>query len=161
MLFKELRDTRTKEQVMTKPHTKNNPGPHAILGKVEDDEPIFVIRAKDKYAASLVWLWTTMRELDQEDSEVIADAQQIFMAMLQWAKDNDVKVAGLGTAGLAAMCELIRVANFRVEKAPNEMTTVEQMRLFMSYTAFENPDAENIDPVTPLKDDGTGDHVEP
>lgn len=125
--------------------TKQNPGRFDCYAKAADDEPIFVLLARDKHAATLVWLWAVLRELDGEDPEKVAEARACCASMMDWARDHDRKVAGLGQAGLAAMIELIRTANHRVEGATNDATSDELMRLFLCKTEFEKPSVE--DPV--------------
>ena len=49
-----------------------------------------------------------------------------------------VPVVGLGQAGLAAMLELIRSANFSAKDAINAKTDDEAIRLFLSATEFES-----------------------
>ena len=43
---------------------KNN---DPCLEKVKDDEPIFVLRARDESAATLVWLWAALNDLPGDD----------------------------------------------------------------------------------------------
>ncbi len=44
--------------------TKNQPGEHDCYTKAEQDEPMFVLLARDKHAPALVWLWATSRKDD-------------------------------------------------------------------------------------------------
>lgn len=122
--------------------TKRNPGAFDCYASAEEDEPMFVLLARDKHAPTLVWLWATLRELDSEDPAKVAEARDCVAAMLNWAKDHDRKIVGLGQAGLAAVMELVRAANHSVENATNKPTDNEAMRLLLSYTAFEQPAAE-------------------
>ena len=117
--------------------TKNNPGAFDCYANAESDEPMFVLLGRDKHAPTLVWLWATLRELDGEDPAKVAEARDCVAAMLNWAKDHDRSVVGLGQAGLAAMMELVRTANHRVENATNDATRDEMMRLVLSRTKFE------------------------
>ncbi len=120
--------------------TKQNPGQFDCYANAADDEPMFVLLARDKHAPTLVWLWAVLRELDGEDPAKVAEARDCIAAMLTWARDHDRKVVGLAQAGLAAMFELIRVANFRVETASNEATGDDLMRLYLCKTEFEGLD---------------------
>lgn len=117
--------------------TKNNPGAFDCYANAENDEPMFILLGRDKHAPTLVWLWATLRELDGEDATKVAEARDCVAAMLMWAKDRDRSVVGLGQAGLAAVMELIRTANHRVENATNDVTSDEMMRLVLSRTKFE------------------------
>lgn len=42
--------------------TKSNPGPYDCLAKAEDDEPIFVLLARDPIGAELVALWAMLND---------------------------------------------------------------------------------------------------
>jgi hypothetical protein len=42
--------------------TKNNPGPYDCLAKAEDDEPIFVLLARDPIGAEMVALWSMLNQ---------------------------------------------------------------------------------------------------
>ncbi len=43
--------------------TKNNPSEYDCYANAEPDEPMFVLLGRDKHAPTLVWLWSTLREL--------------------------------------------------------------------------------------------------
>jgi hypothetical protein len=117
--------------------SKNNPGTFDCYTNAAPDEPMFVLLARDKHAPCLVWLWATLRELDGEKAEVVAEARACCFSMMRWAADHDRMTIGLGQAGLAAMLELIRSSNASVKNALNAKTGEEAMRLFMSATEFE------------------------
>lgn len=117
--------------------TKNNPGAFDCYANAHPDEPMFVLLARDKHAPTLVWLWATLRELDGEDPKKVTEARKCVADMLTWAKENDRQVVGIGQAGLAAVMELIRAANFSVADATNRRTGDEEMRAFLCYTQFE------------------------
>lgn len=57
--------------------------PNSCLNKARDDEPIFVLRAKDPIAAAVVRLWAAMAEFVHE-REKIGEARQFANAMDQW-----------------------------------------------------------------------------
>jgi len=124
--------------------TKNNPGAFDCYANAHPDEPMFVLLARDKHAPTLVWLWATLREIDQEDATKVEEARECVNDMLLWQAANDRKTIGIGTAALAAVFELMRAANAGVKNAPNAATTQEVVRLFLSESAFE--DAEAPDP---------------
>jgi hypothetical protein len=117
--------------------TKNNPGKYDCYANAEPDEPIFVLLGRDKHAPTLVWLWATLRQLDGEPQEVVTEARDCCISMMQWAKSHDRPVVGLGQAGLAAMFELICTANASVKESLSTATGNEAMRLFLSATEFE------------------------
>lgn len=117
--------------------TKANPGKFDCYAKAEPDEPIFTLRAKDKHAPTLVWLWAVLRELDGEPAEVVEEARECCLGMMRWAHDRNRTIVGLGQAGLAAMIELIRSANASAKDSLNEATGNEALRLFLSATEFE------------------------
>lgn len=121
---------------------KNDLGPEAVLDKVAVDEPSFVLRAKDKYAPTLVWLWSVMYALEYQDKDVVARAQDIFVKMLAYQSEHGIPVAGIGQSALAALCELIKVANFRVSNAPVEMSNDDKFRMFLCQTKLEVEDPE-------------------
>jgi hypothetical protein len=125
--------------------TKNNPGTFDCYTNAAPDEPMFVLLGRDKHAPTLVWLWAVLRELDDEKPEVVAEARECCLSMMRWAKDHNRSTVGLGQAGLAAMLELIRSANFRAKDAINAETDDEAMRLFLSATEFEqSEDAKSM-----------------
>lgn len=57
--------------------------PTSCLNKAEADEPIFVLRAKDKTAAQTVRLWATMAAGVHEHAK-IAEALALADRMDQW-----------------------------------------------------------------------------
>jgi hypothetical protein len=121
--------------------TKQNPGAFDCYANAADDEPMFVLLARDKHAPTLVWLWAVLRELDGENPEKVAEARLCVAEMMAWAKAHNRKVVGIGHAGLAALFELIRCANHAVDvSATNEATAIEHMRLFLCASEFEKPE---------------------
>lgn len=118
--------------------TKNNPGKFDCYANADPDEPMFVLLARDKHAVALIWLWCTLRELDNEDPTKVADARACADEMVAWAVEHKRKVCGMGHAGLAAMLELVRMANYAVKNAKNEPTSNEEaMRFFLALTTFD------------------------
>lgn len=125
--------------------TKNNPGAFDCYAKAEPDEPLFVLLARDKHAPTLIWLWAVMRELDGEDPAKVREAQECAVAMMAWANERGRSVVGIGQAGLAAMCEMIRTINDANRKlgpnGTNDETSLEMMRRFLTACEFEKGDA--------------------
>lgn len=118
--------------------TKNEPGKKDCYLNAEPDEPIFTLLGRDRHAPTLVWLWATLRELDGEPAENVAEARECCFAMMKWASDHDRKVIGLGQAVLAGALELIRAANAGVKNATNEATGLEVLRRYLAETTFED-----------------------
>lgn len=123
--------------------TKNNPGQFDCYANAEPDEPMFVLLGRDRHAPTLVWLWATLRELDEEEPAKIVEARHCAAAMLKWAHDHGRPVVGTGQAALAGVMELVRAVNAaahqlrRGEPSTNQPTTLEIMRIFMAETSFE------------------------
>lgn len=58
--------------------TKNNPGDVDYYAKAEDDEPLFVLMARDPMAPYLVRLWAQARLLAATDQYQANRAQHAF-----------------------------------------------------------------------------------
>lgn len=54
------------------------------LGKAADDEPVFVIRAQDKFAPVLVRLWAELVVNESGNSKKTADAMILASEMQKW-----------------------------------------------------------------------------
>ncbi len=145
--------------------TKNNPGAFDCYANAHPDEPMFVLLARDKHAPCLIWLWATLRELDHEDPVKVAEARACVDAMLEWQANNGRDSVGLGQAGLAAMFELIRSANWGLKEAKNVPTGDDVARLFLSQADVKlaEPPAEALDRLfdparMPAREDGWAHH---
>lgn len=75
--------------------TKQNPGPFDCYAKLKDDEPYFVLRAKDPDAPALVEAWARARTLRGAVTDPtgpinpkIEEARQTAEAMRAWRKAN-------------------------------------------------------------------------
>ena len=69
--------------------TKANPGDYDCYANAEDDEPMFVLLARDKYAPALVFLWAHLRstiEHSSDDGDQILEATECAVAMMEWRK---------------------------------------------------------------------------
>jgi hypothetical protein len=121
--------------------TKNNPGAFDCYANAEPDEPMFVLLGRDKHAPTLVWLWSTLRELDGEDPVKVQEARECCAKMMEWAHRHDRKVVGFGQAALAGVMELIRSVNAASQamnvESKNAATDITIMRLFLAETTFE------------------------
>lgn len=122
--------------------TKNNPGAFDCYANAAPDEPMFVLLGRDKHAPTLVWLWATLRELDDEDPAVVLEARQCLADMLAWQHDHGRRMVGLGQAVLAGCLELIKAANAGYDQAIDiETDTVALIRLALARTTFEGSGA--------------------
>lgn len=117
--------------------TKNNPGAFDCYAKADPDEPMFVLLGRDKYAPTLVWLWSIFRELDQEKSEKVAEARQCAVDMLEWLANHDGQAVGLGQSVMAGVLESIRASNFAAKTARNAPSTIDSVRAFSTTTEFD------------------------
>lgn len=69
--------------------TKNNPGSFDCYHAAEDDEPMFILLARDPFAPALVRLWAGLREtLDIGNPEKVFEALQCAEDMEHWASDH-------------------------------------------------------------------------
>lgn len=75
--------------------TKNNPGGFDCYGKLEDDEPYFVLRARDPSAAQLVREWALQRRIHvrqglkpTSDDAQVAEALLCAEAMEDWRETH-------------------------------------------------------------------------
>jgi hypothetical protein len=65
--------------------TKNNPGKFDCYTNAEDDEPMFVLLARDEHAPVLVALWAENRRLvGGGDTEKTLEAEQVSLDMRKW-----------------------------------------------------------------------------
>ena len=111
--------------------TKNNPGAFDCYAAAHPDEPMFILLGRDKHAPTLVWLWATLRELDDEDPAKVDEARQCSRAMSEWNEKRGRRSAGIGQAGLAAVLELIRQANRLIADGSNAPTSTDEFRAFL------------------------------
>lgn len=54
------------------------------LGKAADDEPVFILRGQDKFAADLVDEWARQARLMGCDEKKVVEAEQLAIAMRAW-----------------------------------------------------------------------------
>lgn len=117
--------------------TKLNPGAFDCYTNAADDEPMFILLARDKHAPALVSLWATMRELDGESPEKVAEAVQCAKAMIDYQQANGRPTAGLSFPTIAGLLELIRAANHNSQLSAGAGTSEEFIRLVLSRTKVE------------------------
>lgn len=66
--------------------TKNKPGEYDCLAKVDPNEPIFVLRAKDRLAPVLVRLWAQLALLCGCKLKKCSEAVDCARDMDDWAR---------------------------------------------------------------------------
>ena len=72
--------------------TKQNPGAFDCYEAAEDDEPMFVLLARDPDAPALVEQWATWRlEWKPGDTVKVAEARACAAAMRRWHATQDGK----------------------------------------------------------------------
>lgn len=68
--------------------TKARPGPVDCYAKAADDEPMFILLARDASAPALIEMWADMRERHGEEAGVVADAREVADQMRAWRDHN-------------------------------------------------------------------------
>jgi hypothetical protein len=68
--------------------TKLEPGAFDCYAKLADDEPYFVLRAKDPHAPALVELWAALREVECGHNVKVAEARLCAVAMIRWFRTH-------------------------------------------------------------------------
>ena len=64
--------------------------PESTLNRAADDEPLFVIRAKDKLSASMVRQWAEAAAMTQaHEPEKIEEARMLAETMENWRQSNE------------------------------------------------------------------------
>lgn len=63
-----------------------------VLGKADDDEPIFILRAQDKLFLTTLTRWTQQAELLNVNQEKIAEAHKLYADAQDWQNKNQHKV---------------------------------------------------------------------
>lgn len=70
--------------------TKTNPGNFDCYAKLKDDEPYFILRAKDPHAPAIVELWAALRESEFGPTGKFQEAKNCAKEMRLWAKNNNI-----------------------------------------------------------------------
>lgn len=60
--------------------------------KAAEDEPLFVVRAQQRFAPEYVELWANQAEVMGASTEKVASARQVAEDMRAWQKANQDKV---------------------------------------------------------------------
>lgn len=69
--------------------TKNKPGNFDCYHAAEDDEPMFILLARDPLAPALVRLWVNLRsQFDIGNPDKIDEALKCALDMEEWASDH-------------------------------------------------------------------------
>lgn len=69
--------------------TKQDPGQFDCYAKLADDEPYFVLRAKDPHAPALVELWAALRESEFGATDKFREARRCALDMRIWFRNNN------------------------------------------------------------------------
>ena len=117
--------------------TKNKPGAFDCYANAADDEPMFILLARDKHAPALVWLWATLRELDGESADKVKEARDCAQSMIDYQVEHKRQTAGISIPVIAGMLELIRAANHNSKFSSGMGSSEELIRLVLSRTKFE------------------------
>lgn len=62
------------------------------LGRARDDEPVFVLRARDSIAADLVRIWAFRAQTLGAPSAKVREAFDLADQMDKWGRENGTKV---------------------------------------------------------------------
>jgi hypothetical protein len=66
--------------------TKAKPSKYDAYLKAADDEPLFILLARDPLAPILVSLWAALREKEGEGADKIAEARHCAVEMMRWRR---------------------------------------------------------------------------
>ena len=61
-------------------------------GKIGKDEPVFLLRAKDKIAAATVYHWADLLEDVGGDPELVEHVRAHAERMYDWGQENNMKL---------------------------------------------------------------------
>jgi len=61
----------------------------AVLANTADDEPIFCLVGRDRYAALVVRIWADIAEASGVDPEKVADARRCADALHTWGPKTE------------------------------------------------------------------------
>lgn len=64
------------------------------LGKIPEDEPVFLLRGQDQFAPTLLLAWATMLRLKSGDITMARMVEDHAQKMIEWQK-NKVKIPDL------------------------------------------------------------------
>ena len=75
--------------------TKLNPGQYDCYARLSDDEPYFVLRAKDPHAPALVELWANLRISEFGWTAKFDEALKCAAQMREWQRRKEVEPLGM------------------------------------------------------------------
>lgn len=67
-------------------------GGNKTLNKVGIDEPIFVVRAKDKFCARVIEFWIHKAQLEGVNDKKIRDARELLSVVTRWQRVNHTRI---------------------------------------------------------------------
>lgn len=123
--------------------TMNNPGKYDCIERLrrEPDMPYFLLLGADRHAPALVWIWSTLRELDGDDQEKAAEARRACAEMMKWQAENGRRACGFAQAVMAGIMDMARAINSAAKEPPkNDATPLEMMRLYLAEVNFGDPE---------------------
>ena len=65
---------------------------HGVLSRVAEDEPIFVLRAKDALAVGAIEEWMELAQEAAVSADKIAEADELCGLMEEWQRRNGSKL---------------------------------------------------------------------
>ena len=65
---------------------------HGVLSRVAEDEPVFVLRAKDALAVGAIEEWMELAEEAAVSADKIAEADELCGLMEEWQRRNGSKL---------------------------------------------------------------------
>lgn len=74
--------------------TKANPGSFDCYHAAADDEPMFVLLARDPLAPGLIRQWAAMRKAARGDSPKVGEAENCADSMDEWRSARDAAAEG-------------------------------------------------------------------
>jgi hypothetical protein len=61
------------------------------LGKSADDEPVFILCARDELAAGLILEWAILARARGARAEKVAEAEDLARSMIDWGRDHGTR----------------------------------------------------------------------
>lgn len=109
--------------------------PNSCFNKAKDDEPIFVLLARDPIAAEMVLAWSEMARGFHSDEKIVSAAK--------WSKTmNDWRIQQRSVVRRERM-EILRQALFT--KHPLQEIVTDDLKLLVSYLNEEIKDRPHLD----------------
>ena len=139
--------------------TKNNPGKYDCYNKAEPDEPVFTLMGRDRNSATLIWLWTALREIQSlnlppeekvKEDDKIHEARQCVVDIIDYRMTRGLESEGIASSVLAGVFELMRTANMAVnmDTVKNNPTSVDAIRAYLCMSRLPNKDDNSVHTTT-------------